>query len=275
MGKFQCNFISYTLQRTVDITVVIPSATIPESMGRNMGSEAMGAMPNMPKAATHQITEPYPVLYLLHGMGNNHTGWTAYTNVEMFAEERNIAVVMISGENKSYVNHESGDRFYDFIQDELPEFICNFFPVSSKQEDTYIAGLSMGGFGAYVHALSRPDKYAAFGAFSAAVALNPASISGGTSGEIKPEFDPKSLLIQLKEKGLTPPKAYISCGDQDFLYKDNQAFVQMFREYDYDCTWIDEPGFGHEWRFWHNTVEEFLDWLPRTDAYSKEKKRQI
>ena len=92
MAKFVCNVISYTLGRTVDITVVIPTPTFPDSLGMT------GVTPN------HTPSAPYPVLYLLHGGGNNHATWTGYANVEFYAEERNIAVVMPSGENKFYVD---------------------------------------------------------------------------------------------------------------------------------------------------------------------------
>ena len=102
MAKFQCNVISYVLQRTVDITVVVPSTTIPESMDPSL-------------TATHVVKDKYPVLYLLHGYGNNHATWSGYTNVEMFAEERNIAVVMLSGENKFYRDMPGGDRFFEFV----------------------------------------------------------------------------------------------------------------------------------------------------------------
>src|SRR5207302_6439831 len=81
MAKFVCNVISYTLGRTVDITVVIPTPTIPDSMGMT------GVTPK------HTPSAPYPVLYLLHGGGNNHATWTGYANVEFYAEECNIAVV--------------------------------------------------------------------------------------------------------------------------------------------------------------------------------------
>lgn len=97
MAKLVCNFISYALKRTVDITVVLPSVTIPEAMQLPMPGK------ENPVPPTHEVKEKYPVLYLLHGMGNNHAQWTGYTNVELFAEERNMAVVMISGENKFYL----------------------------------------------------------------------------------------------------------------------------------------------------------------------------
>lgn len=282
MGKFTCNFISYTLNRTVDITVVVPTPTIPESMG--MGMKA-GEKPK------HTPKEKYPVLYLLHGMGNNHATWTGYTNVEFFAEERNMAVVMISAENKSYVNHPSGDKFYDFINKELPDFVCGMFPISERSEDTYIAGLSMGGFGTLVHALNNPDRFAAFGAFSAAISLNPAALSnmgdGGASDsealaakvmtdKPNPQFDPNSLADKIHEEGRKFPKCYIACGAKDFLYEANQQFRDKLIGYGADVTWFETPNHGHEWRFWNLVVEQFLDWMPRTDAYSVGgSKRQI
>ena len=159
MARFQCNVISYVLQRTVDITVIVPSVTIPEALG----GEA---------SPSHVLEERYPVLYLLHGMGNNHATWCGYSNIELYAEERNIAVVMISGENKCYRNVPGGDKFFDFIEKELPEFVTNYFPVSDKPEHSYIAGLSMGGYGSLLHGMSRPERFAAIGAFSAAVEIS-------------------------------------------------------------------------------------------------------
>jgi putative tributyrin esterase len=89
-------------------------------------------------------------------MGNNHAQWTGYTNVEMFAEERNMAVVMISGENKFYHDSLDGEPFFDFVAKEVPEFVTNYFPISAEPEHSYIAGLSMGGYGALLHGLSNP-----------------------------------------------------------------------------------------------------------------------
>jgi putative tributyrin esterase len=277
MAKLTCNFISYTLKRTVDITVVIPTMTIPESMA--MGAPmAVGAGMKMPKPEfTKYVGRPkFPVLYLLHGMGNNHATWTGYTNVEMYAEERNIAVVMISAENKSYINNNSGDNFYDFIEDELMDFIKGNFNVSDRPEDTYIAGLSMGGYGTLVHALSNPDKFAAFGALSAAVELNPAALSGSSDkSEIDPKYDPKTLAEGLYKAGTKFPKIYIAVGGKDFLFKANEDFKNRLIEMGNDVTWDTIPEYGHEWRFWNIEIEKFLDWIPRTDYYAAKGKRQI
>ncbi len=268
MAKFQCNVISYTLKRTVDVTLVIPTPTIPESMGMGGGKPC-----HTPKAK-------YPVLYLLHGMGNNHATWGGYSNVEFFAEERNIAVVMMSGENKAYINHEGGDQFYDFVAEELPEFVKAMFPISDRPEDTYIAGLSMGGYGTLVHALRNPEKYAAAGAFSAAVELNPKSLLGPLVADdgnvdvsklnagVDPSIDPNSLADKLIAEGKSFPKMYIACGEDDFLFETNKKFKDKLAAAGVDVTWDSLPGYGHVWRFWNIEVEKFLDFIPRTDAYA-------
>lgn len=282
MARFTCNFISYTLMRTVDITVVIPSVTIPESFGLTSNTEVSAdedgdysALLNRGPKVKHTKDSLYPVLYLFHGMGNNHAQWTGYTNAELYAEERNMAVVMISAENKSYVN-VAGDRFYDFIEDELPDFICGMFPISRRPEDTYIAGLSMGGFGALVHALSHPEKYCAFGAFSAAIQLNPAMLAGGEDKGINPDYDPETLADRLIEAKKAFPKAYIACGQEDFLYEADKAFKDKLVKAGVDVTWDELPGYGHEWRFWNLQIEKFLIFLEevRTDAFAGQK-RQI
>lgn len=249
MAKMTCNFISYTLRRAVDITVIIPSVTIPESL--------------IDKENCTHNHEPYPVLYLLHGYGNNHATWSGYSNVELYAEERQIAVVMLSAENKFYANHGNDDNYFDFVSKELPEFINATFPVSTRKEDTYIAGLSMGGFGALYHGLSHPERFAAIGSFSGAV--NRQDNEG-----ISPE-----LLIKKHLKENTPiPPLYISIGKQDFLLDVNEQFIDMIDDLKLEYTSAIIDGYTHEWRFWDMEVEKFLDWIPRTDAYA-DKKRKV
>jgi putative tributyrin esterase len=269
MAKFSCNFISYTLRRAVDITVIIPSVTIPESIGfRPDGTAA-------PKPA-HTKKDPYPILYLLHGYGNNHATWGGYTRIELFAEERNIAVVMLSAENKSYVNHGGDDNYFDFIADELPDFIGGMFPVSKRPEDTFIAGLSMGGYGALVHGFSHPERFAAVGAFSAAVNLDPAmSLGGSKIGEAMARYDPMTLAKQAKDGKAKLPKLFITCGDKDFLYAANITFKDELTALGFDVTWEGLPDYQHEWRFWDLQVERYLKWIPRTDPYAAPDKRPV
>ncbi len=265
MAKTVTNFYSYVLNRAVDITVVLPSVTCPESLG------LAGYPP------CHVLKEKFPVLYLLHGFGNNHAQWTGYTNVEMYAEEQRIAVVNISAENKSYVKI-GGDDFFRFVSEELPEFILNYFPISDKPEDTYIAGLSMGGYGAYMHGLSHPERYHAIGAFSAGVTINPNLLADNPlkQGEPVPdELNLEKIAEKLKADGKDFPLIYASCGTEDFLYKPDKAFAEKLEALGADVTWEEAEGFDHEWRFWDMQVEHFLDWLPREDYYAKLGKRSV
>ena len=262
MANFHCNVISYTLRRTVDINVIIPTPTCPDAVGWG------------PKPARHTPDAKYPLLYLFHGYGNNQLQWTSYTNIELFAEERQIAVVMIAAENKCYVNHPK-DRFFDFIEEELPDFMTGMFPVSGRKEDTYVAGLSMGGYGALMHGLSRSDRYQAIGAFSAAVGINPRR-SDILDREDVQELLPEDDLYKVAEKAVPNgvPKIYMSCGETDTLLETDKKFYQYLKDLGADIIWSQTPGYGHMWRFWNEEIERFLDWIPRTDAYAGSK-RQI
>jgi pimeloyl-ACP methyl ester carboxylesterase len=150
MAQIHCNFFSYSLRYPVDIELILPSFT-----SCNMGDPH-----------SHALPDRFPVLYLLHGYGNDYQAWLRYTSIQRYAEEHRIAVVTFSCHNKAYQNAPYGENFYDFLNQELPEFVENYFPISSKSSQRYIAGLSMGGYGALLHGLQNPARYCAIGAFS-------------------------------------------------------------------------------------------------------------
>lgn len=267
MARSVTNFYSYVLNRAVDISVVVPSVTCPESLGLT------GETPS------HQLPAPFPVLYLLHGFGNNHAQWMGYSNVEMYAEERRIAVVTMSAENKGYAK-VGGDDFKRFVDVELPEFVTSYFPVSAKPEETYIAGLSMGGFGALYHGLAHPERYRAIGSFSGGIGINPETLAnnvhiGDQGAPLPEEYDLAALAKKDVEAGVKLPPLYIACGTEDFLYKANAAFVDELKDLGADVTWDAVEGYTHEWRFWDLEVERFLDWIPRDDIYAKMGKRSV
>jgi len=261
MARFQCNVISYILDRAVDITVVIPTPTIPEATAR---AEGKGLCQHKPVAK-------YPVAYLLHGVGNNHATWMGYTNAELFAEERQIALVSFSAENKAYIT-SGDDDFFRFLSEELPDFVCGMFPISERPEDTYLCGLSMGGFGTLVHGFNFPERFAAIGTFSAAVAL-PADAGRRNTD---PRFHPDLLADKLAKEGKPFPKIYMACGGKDvFLIGENRRFRDKLISLGADVTWHELPEYRHEWRFWNIEIERFLDWIPRTDYYASLGKRTI
>ena len=178
---------------------------------------------------------------------------------------------MISGENKAYINHEGGDQFYDFVAEELPQFVKAMFPISDRVEDTYIAGLSMGGYGTLVHAFSHPERFAAYGSFSGAPSIG----NNGQEGPSDIRFRPLDMAKEVYARGDKLPKGYIACGEEDFLYQNNVDFKNELEKLGADFTWVSVPNFTHEWRFWNLQVEAFLDWIPRTDIYAARGKRKI
>jgi S-formylglutathione hydrolase FrmB len=114
---------------------------------------------------------PPPVLYLLHGLTDDHTAWSRYTSIARYAETAGLAVVMPSVHHSFYTDEVYGHRYWSYVSEELPALVSSFFRVSSTPSDTFVAGLSMGGFGALKLALSHPDRYAAAASLSGALDL--------------------------------------------------------------------------------------------------------
>ena len=117
MARIMCNFFSYSLGHGVDIEVTLPSFT----------------PCNMDQEHSHKLPGRFPVLYLLHGHGNDYAVWHRYTSVDRYAEEKRIAIVTFSVGNKPYSNEPGGDNFYDFLEQELPDFLENYFPISGER----------------------------------------------------------------------------------------------------------------------------------------------
>src|SRR4030095_358208 len=94
------------------------------------------------------------------------------TSIERYAAARNLAVIMPAVDRSFYQNMERGARYWDFLSEELPDIFRQFFPLSSKRDDTFAAGLSMGGYGALRLGLAKPEQFAAVASLSGALDLN-------------------------------------------------------------------------------------------------------
>ena len=147
MALIQMSFLSTALKRTVPVTVVLP----------------------VDNTAFLRETPRFPTLYLLHGLLGSHTDWVCNTRIQKWAEERGLAVVMPSGDNSFYIDQLLPNQDYgEFIGRELVEMTRRAFPLSHDREETFLAGLSMGGFGAMRNGLKYADT------FSQIVSLSPA-----------------------------------------------------------------------------------------------------
>lgn len=226
--------------------------------------------------------EKYPVLYLLHGGSDDHTIWQRRTSIERYATQKGIAVVMPSNDLGFYADMKYGFDFFLHTADELPGIVHEFFPgISDKPEDTFAAGLSMGGFGAFKLGILRPDKFAAVASLSGAVDLlwsypedkpdeEPGvfgQIYGSRNDLIGSENDLLFQMEKLLKSGKPMPRFYMACGTEDFLYETNAAFRDRFIDR-MDLTYYEEPGV-HEWGFWDRNIQRVLEWLPLREKEGK------
>lgn len=111
----------------------------------------------------------YPVLYLLHGHSDDDTSWIRKSIIELLIREQDLIAVMPNGHRSFYTNGRESHRYFDYLVQELPVVAANFFPASIKREDTCIAGISMGGHGAFKAALTYPERYFAAASLSGAL----------------------------------------------------------------------------------------------------------
>jgi putative tributyrin esterase len=214
-------------------------------------------------------TAPYKTLYLLHGMSDDHTIWQRRTSIERYADAKGIAVVMPSTDLGWYTDMAHGLRYYTYIGEELPKICRGFFPrMSAAREDNYIAGLSMGGYGAFKFALGFPDKFAAAASLSGAIAFNGGADNNplwrnvfGDLDKFKgSENDLFWLAKKLKESGKPLPKLYIWCGTEDFLYEGNVIMRGYLNDLGYDLTYEESAG-DHQWKYWDEKIQTVLDWI--------------
>ncbi len=227
----------------------------------------------------------HPVLYLLHGGGDDHSRWVRFTSLERYVTEYGLAVVMPNALVSRYTNMAYGWRFRDYIAEELPQIMASMFYLSDKQEDTYIAGLSMGGTGALTIGLSQPEKYAAIGVLSAGnwVAekmytpdqMPPEIIKkrirtnyicyGVEDTSVllgNPEYDAFEMARRAVEKGGTLPRIFHAIGTEDHKYENAQITRRFFQELPgnpFGYSYFEGPG-KHEWSFWDHWIREFLKW---------------
>jgi len=240
----------------------------------------------LPQRDGHADGRPFPSLFLLHGLSEDHTIWSRRTSIERYAEDRGIAVVMPAGGRGWYVDNADGPAWGTFVADEVPAAARAFFPLSHRREDTFIAGLSMGGYGAFRIALSHPDRFAAAGSFSGALDMagRPANSDPDWRAEFSRVFgdlealpgstnDLFELVRRLDPVDRRRLRLYQCCGTEDFLHDANVLFRDHARSLGLDLTYEEGPG-SHEWGYWDVAVQRFLDWLglpgPQPDGQPEE-----
>ncbi len=215
-----------------------------------------------------------PVLWLLHGVHGNYESWLKSSNIARYAERFGLAVVMPSARNSFYTDMAYGGRYYTFITQELPKTLGTLFNLSSRREDNFIAGLSMGGAGSLMLGLSRPEQYAAIGCLSAGfltvqdVGEENAHAWALAYGDAPVEGTYKDCAANARhivEDGLPLPRIYHACGTEDFLLpcaRRTRDFFAGLPAFDY--RYFEGPG-AHNWDFWDVQIQRFLAFLHLPD----------
>jgi S-formylglutathione hydrolase FrmB len=218
----------------------------------------------------------YRTLYLLHGHSDDHTAWQRWTSIERYVEGLNLAVVMPAVNLSFYTDMVYGGNYWQFISEEVPAVVRDMFPLSSERKDNFVAGLSMGGYGAFKLALTYPERYAAAASLSGAVDIREVvkghadpndkawqaemrNIFGDLSKVPGSQHDLLTLAKKVSREPLKP-RLYQCCGTEDFLYADNLCFRDAVRKLPLDLTYEEGPG-EHVWSYWDKMIQNVLTWM--------------
>ncbi len=260
MALFNINVQSSCLGGNTEVTIIMP-----DKPWQMRASDFYGS------------GKKYKVLWLLHGTFGDHTDWLRKSNIELYACEKDLIVVCPSGMNANYANWPhfgTGYAMYDFLFDELMPLVYGWLPASDKREDNYIAGLSMGGRGTCVYALSHPEKFAAAAVLSACprnmetlqqtepglyerTKKSFANYEGGEQGYLDSVENTWKIIGEKAGTGELP-RLYFACGEDDVFFPAFQKFREYAGEIRLDATFETIPGYKHEWRFWDLTIQKAL-----------------
>ena len=253
MALIQVNYLSQALFRTVPMNVILPADRFDADTDRYLNEK----------------DRKYKTLYLLHGLLGNYTDWVTQTRIQKWAEEKNLAVVMPSGDNAFYLNARTPwNEYGTFIGKELVEMTRRMFPLSGRREDTFIAGLSMGGFGALRNGIVYSETFSHVAGLSSAVHIFEDTSEEANNGlfdnkkeAAESDRNPWVAVEDMLSGKRRIPRFYMSCGTEDDLMQANVAFRDFLRSKGIEVTW-DEEEYGHDWDFWDSQIKKVLDWLP-------------
>ena len=278
MSLLQFTFESQYLNNNTTISVILPDR--PHSVDAS---------------DFYSSGKKYRVLWLLHGTFGDHSDWVRKSMIEIYACEKNLICVMPSGLNADYESWPGFGLGFDmdsFLVKELMPMIYNWFPASSKKEDNFIAGLSMGGRGALKYLLKYPDKFASGAILSATPRpvekidwegkekdahmqsmanlrfRNQVANAGGKEAYLR-DYDDFNKVFEMHKAG-TLPRMIFGMGDKDFGYEPYCYFKKKCREEGVPIEFREMAGLGHEWRFWDPFIQEaFRFWGFETDSETK------
>lgn len=267
MALIKMNFLSKHLGMQTNVNVILPSFSFSDIMN-NVEDVYVEGM-------------KFQALYLLHGGSGDDSDYVHFTNIIRYADANKLAVIMPADYNMAYTDVEGGARYFSYLVDELPKLCRAFFPISGKREDTFVAGLSMGGGGAMKCGVMRPEQYQSVLCMSGASRSpdkiaeprkfaagsmpmpNMAALYGNLSKFKGGPHDVWHHAEELAKQGKTLPDFLFTVGDKDFALESVEDAWQFLSGLGCKTFYEKVPGYGHEWDFWDLTLRKALnEWLP-------------
>jgi putative tributyrin esterase len=209
----------------------------------------------------------YPVLYLLHGLFGDENDWLAKTKLATYAGALKLIVVMPEGDDSWYTNSATDlrNRYEDYIATDLIREIEAHYRVNAARDDRFIAGLSMGGYGALKMGIKHSQEFSIVGAFSAAElsaetnrfeTLSAAFGASGSPGRTENNL----YLLAAKADAKDLPYFLLTCGTTDGLRSDDLQMADLMRSVGIKYEYEEFPG-NHEWPVWDRSVAMLLQYL--------------
>ncbi len=224
----------------------------------------------------------YPVLYLLHGAGDDQSGWVQFGEVKRIADKAiaegkctAMIIVMPDGNTgqRGYFNSPKGDWNYeDFFFQEFMPYIEKTYRIRAEKRYRAISGLSMGGGGTFMYALHHPELFSSACPLSAScgpISMEEASARwdkqypGISKDELTKYFSRHSVLELVNAMPDDQKKAvrwYIDCGDDDFLFEGNSLVHIAMRKKEIPHEFRTRDG-GHTWTYWREALPTVLDFV--------------
>lgn len=249
MALIELKFFSQTLGMQAEAYIVVPQKSTSGEIGIEGKSD----------------NKEYKCLYLLHGLSDDHSIWLRRTSIERYAADYGVCIVMPCGAKSFYTDMKHGMKYFSYITEELPRIVSEFLKVSDKREDTYIAGLSMGGYGALKAALKKPEVFCAAAGLSSVADIKNGMFDDvlvSVFGEELNIPDEEDLFFLAEKTNSNPlkPKIFMGVGTEDFLYDSNIRLKKRFEQLDYDFTYRESSGI-HSWAFWDEYIQYVLKWM--------------
>ena len=218
----------------------------------------------LPEGYEKNQDKRYPVIYLLHGYGGNHTSWILKTKPDLHnvASKTNIIFVCPNGDNKWYVDSPVHPeiKYETFVAKELVEYIDKNYRTIASKEGRAITGYSMGGHGALLLCLKHQDTFGAAGSMAGTVDLRMNVNQGkidvlGEYSKYRSVWDENSVINNLhRVHRKSIPAFIIDCGTEDHLIRANEKLHQEMLDMRLPHEYITRPG-GHTQPYWRNAID--------------------